>query len=219
MANNFKVFKSGRIKITGISGIYKISCLINNKIYIGSASCLSSRKRDHFNFLKRNKHYNSYLQRSFNKHGESNFVFEVLEYCEKENLLKREQHYLDTLKKLFNICKTAGSTLGRKRPLIERLEMSRRQKGKEAPNLCETYQISLIGEIINLFPSTKEAMKKTGVYHFSIGAVCRLEQHSSGGYLWCYKKNIDNNLITIEELVYNYNRTLKHLSKKIKNNV
>lgn len=37
----------------------------------------------------------------------------ILEYCSVENLIQREQYYIDTLNPEYNICSTAGSTLGK----------------------------------------------------------------------------------------------------------
>lgn len=46
--------------------------------------------------MKNNKHYNPYLQNAWNKYGEENFVFEIIEIVENENILRnREQHYID----------------------------------------------------------------------------------------------------------------------------
>ena len=94
------------------SGIYKIINVINNKIYIGSASNIENRFATHKNSLRNNKHHSIYLQRSWNKYGDLNFNFEIIEYCEKLELLNREQYYLDTLNPEYNICKIAGSCLG-----------------------------------------------------------------------------------------------------------
>lgn len=47
------------------------------------------------------------------KNGYDIFRLEILEYCEKSLILEREQYYLDILKPRYNICKVAGSTLGR----------------------------------------------------------------------------------------------------------
>jgi group I intron endonuclease len=99
------------------SGIYKITCTATNKIYVGSAVNLSKRKNNHFHSLKKNKHENSYLQNSFNKYGESFFIFETLEIVEKDNLIICEQKWIDVLKeqyKLYNLNMIAGSFLGRK---------------------------------------------------------------------------------------------------------
>ena len=43
------------------AGIYKITCLKNNKIYIGSSIELHTRRRNHFLELRKGIHYNSYL--------------------------------------------------------------------------------------------------------------------------------------------------------------
>lgn len=95
------------------SGIYQIRNIVNDKVYIGSAIYLKGRKNIHLYHLRNNKHHSQYLQKSFNKYGEENFVFEVLEFVEsKENLIEREQFYIDTLNPDYNICKTAGSRLG-----------------------------------------------------------------------------------------------------------
>ena len=94
------------------SGIYKIIDLIG-RFYVGSAVCLNKRKSVHFCELKKNKHHNPILQSYYNKYGESSLHFEVLEFCEKENLISREQFYLDYLKPHYNVCPTAGNCLGR----------------------------------------------------------------------------------------------------------
>ena len=75
------------------SGIYQIRNLVNGKIYVGSSINLHVRKLSHFNSLKRNDHANQHLQKAYNKYGLDKFVFEVLEYVEKDMLLEREQYY------------------------------------------------------------------------------------------------------------------------------
>ena len=114
------------------SGIYQIRNLVNGKVYIGSTINLNKRKLKHFNLLKNNKHDNSHLQSSFNKHSEQNFIFEVIEEVqEKTNLIEREQFYLDALKPEYNICKIAGNTLGTKRSVETKMKMSEAQKGEK----------------------------------------------------------------------------------------
>jgi hypothetical protein len=54
------------------------------------------------------------IDRALLKYGYSNFMFEILEYCTKDNVLEREQYYIDLLKPIYNIVKIAGSTLGYK---------------------------------------------------------------------------------------------------------
>ena len=78
-------------------GVYIIKNDINNKIYIGSTK-MSFLKRiwHHLSCLRNNTHKNPILQRSFNKYGEDNFSFHIIEVCENKNDVPiREQFYLD----------------------------------------------------------------------------------------------------------------------------
>jgi len=65
-----------------MKGIYKITNSVNGKLYIGQSVNMSNRQTAHFEALRSKRHYNNYLQKSFNKYGESNFVFTIIEECE-----------------------------------------------------------------------------------------------------------------------------------------
>lgn len=102
-----------------LSGIYKITNLKNGKIYVGSAKNLYYRWRMHLFQLRKGRHHSKYFQRAYDKHGEENFKNETLFICSKEDLIFYEQRTLDFYdscdpKKGYNICRTAGSSLGRK---------------------------------------------------------------------------------------------------------
>jgi group I intron endonuclease len=77
------------------TGIYTITNLVNEKFYIGSAIDIHNRWSDHRSNLRSNKHANVHLQRSWNKHGENSFKFEIKVLCDMTNLRKIEQIYLD----------------------------------------------------------------------------------------------------------------------------
>ena len=83
-------------------GIYRIKNLKNKKCYYGSSKNIEKRWRTHSNNLKNGKHHNIHLQRSWDKYGEDNFVFELVEECNETILLELEQKYLD-LNPEFNI--------------------------------------------------------------------------------------------------------------------
>jgi group I intron endonuclease len=99
-------------------GIYTIICLINDKMYIGSAINIRIRWNNHKYQLKNNKHDNIYLQRAWNKYGEENFEFRIIEIIEdKSNLIEREQYWIDKLKTCdkefgYNLRVIATSNLG-----------------------------------------------------------------------------------------------------------
>lgn len=75
------------------SGIYKITNILDGKIYIGCASNLKHRQRHHFSDLKYNIHRNIHLQRAYNKYGSHNFIFEIIEYCSIDMLNERENYW------------------------------------------------------------------------------------------------------------------------------
>lgn len=84
-----------------MSGIYTITNLIDGKMYVGFAIVFNTRKNDHWDKLRKNKHKNIHLQRAWNKYGEENFVFEILEECENKFLTSQE-HYWATILNTHN---------------------------------------------------------------------------------------------------------------------
>jgi group I intron endonuclease len=79
--------------------------LQNNKIYIGSAVKFVKRRCQHLSYLRNNIHHSLRLQRSFNKYGEENFVFKVINYYKEisyDDLLLKEEYYIHWLKPEFN---------------------------------------------------------------------------------------------------------------------
>jgi group I intron endonuclease len=76
-------------------GVYKILNLATDHFYIGSAVNLQRRKTRHFSELRSQKHNNPRLQAAWNKHGEQNFVFTVLEFVpRREDLYVVEDKWL-----------------------------------------------------------------------------------------------------------------------------
>jgi len=52
------------------------------------------------------------IHKALLKYGYSNFKLEILEYCNKDEVIAREQYYLDLLLPKYNILKISGSSLG-----------------------------------------------------------------------------------------------------------
>lgn len=77
------------------SGIYKIVNEVNGKFYWGSTDNFDRRFGEHKRALSKNEHFNRHLQFAWNKYGEDNFVFEVVEKCGEEMLFEIEQKHLD----------------------------------------------------------------------------------------------------------------------------
>jgi group I intron endonuclease len=79
-----------------MSCIYKITCVKNQKYYIGSTVNKTQRWARHRRELRTGVHKNKNMQAAWNKHGEATFEFAVLENVADPVLLMQvEQRYLD----------------------------------------------------------------------------------------------------------------------------
>ena len=59
-------------------GVYRITCIKDSQIYIGSSVNIKERWQQHLALLRGNRHSSKYLQNAYNKYGEDSFKFEVL---------------------------------------------------------------------------------------------------------------------------------------------
>ena len=112
------------------SGIYKIT--IGPKYYFGQSLDVSMRKNQHTSKLFRDMHYNVYMQNAYNKYQE--FKFEVVLYCDADNLDMYEQIFLDKYvgeKDCMNILANAYSSKGYKHTDETRAKMSKIQTGRK----------------------------------------------------------------------------------------
>lgn len=84
-----------------ISGIYKIVNKINGKYYVGGSEKIigyKGRWYNHRKSLNKNNHHCIGLQRAWNKYGEKNFEFIIVEHTDISELSMAEQKYLDIAK-------------------------------------------------------------------------------------------------------------------------
>lgn len=180
------------------TGIYKITCLINSKFYIGSAYCINAseskkgflgRLNRHLYALKANKHRNRILQNSFNKYGIESFVFEIIEVCNPNECIAKEQYYLDTLQPFdpvgFNICKSSLSN-------NKKENFKNRTTNRDYSNANSHLKISIIQKdlndnMINEFDGISEAARITCTQRVQIYKCCRGEAKTAGGFVWQYK--------------------------------
>lgn len=154
-------------------GIYKITCVETNKIYIGSSINIYSRWVAHLVELNKNRHDNPKLQHAYNKYGKSKFTIDIIEECNSDILLEREQYYLDFLKPFgcvgFNINEkaTCGPYMGKSLTLI-----------------------SPTGEICSA-NSAHEFVGKYNLPHKAIGSLCLLRDKKKEYYMgWSHPDNI-----------------------------
>ena len=103
-------------------GIYRIKNKLNKNSYYGSSKNIEKRWKQHKTLLKSKRHHNIYLQRAWEKYGENNFLFEIIELCDEKLLYEIEQKYLDTYPK-YNIgLKSCGGDNFSKNPNQDKIK-------------------------------------------------------------------------------------------------
>ena len=157
-------------------GIYKITNLINNKVYIGQSKQIEIRWQQH---KTSNKNYALYS--AFKKYGIDNFKFEIIEECFENLLNEREKYWINFYHSLapngYNMT-LGGDSCGH-----ETLEK-------------KVQQYDLNGNFIQEFKSISEASRQTGLDDANISACCnqKLHFHTVGGFQWKFSDN--NKIIT-----------------------
>src|SRR5271165_5090577 len=76
--------------------IYKITNLINNKLYIGYTKNLEKRWKQHLHIAStKKKDLYHYIHKSINKYGSNNFIIEQIEECESKQIaIEREKYWI-----------------------------------------------------------------------------------------------------------------------------
>lgn len=79
-----------------MTGIYKVTNTINNKVYIGQSINIEKRWRAHRTspYNSNSNSYNSIFYRAIRKYKINNFKFEVLEECAEDKLNEREIYWI-----------------------------------------------------------------------------------------------------------------------------
>jgi group I intron endonuclease len=126
-----------------ITGIYIIRNTVNNKVYVGSATDIRKRWRDHKWHLNHNKHHNSHLQASWNKYGINAFEFSVIFECKINDLLINERKLILKFKSSdnnygYNVNDPEHSFLNKKHSEKTKQILSLQKQGKNNPMYGKT---------------------------------------------------------------------------------
>lgn len=185
----FKVKKENWRK----TGVYCVTNLINNKIYIGSTSTnFRQRFLQHKSDYKKKKQKIPILHKAFDKYGYRNFAFSIMFICPKKDCIKMEQFYIDKGVD-YNACLIAGSLLG-----FKHSEDSKTRTVIKGKHHCATKvdMYSLNGEFIKSFDSMTDAQECMGIKSKSnISQCCKGKVFSAGGFRWSYhNKELSNRI-------------------------
>lgn len=150
-------------------GIYQIECLVNHKKYIGQSKvAIGTRKNAHFLNLRRGIHYNREMQNDYNKYGEENFEFSLIEEVEDITKLdEREKFWIkekDTMNIGYNLCLGGQGLHGIKRSKETKKMIGKKNAinmlGKKA-SLETRKKMSNSHKRIPIHPNSLKALLKT----------------------------------------------------------
>jgi len=79
-----------------------------------------------------------YKAKAILKHGHSNFIFDIIEYCEAIDTIKREQYYLDHFDFYYNVLAKADSLFGYRHTSKTLAEMKGRKNALGYKHTIET---------------------------------------------------------------------------------
>ena len=83
---------------TKVCGIYKITSLISDKIYIGQSVDIRERMKTHIKTGLSNDQATNKLYQAMKKDGIENFTFELLEEIPRNELNDREKYWIEFYK-------------------------------------------------------------------------------------------------------------------------
>lgn len=117
------------------TGIYIVTCTVNNNFYIGQSKHIDIRWNEHLKDLRRSCHHNIHLQRCYDKYGESSFEFMLLKECPVEWLDRYEQLWLDLYidhPNCINVARSANSPMRDRKHSEESLSKMRSKEHTDA---------------------------------------------------------------------------------------
>jgi len=146
--------------------IYIIQNKVNQKVYVGVTVCYENRWSQHILSLRKKNHHSLKLQRAWNKYGEENFSFEVIERCDLQHLYQKEiDHILELNSYKLGYNNTKGGKGGDYRPIK---------------------QFDKFGNFIEEFLSITQAANKLNITHTNIWKVCNKINITAGDFQWRY---------------------------------
>lgn len=139
------------IKLKNKCGIYMIFNILNGKRYIGSSNNLYNRLYTHYSHLKDNCSHNQHLQNAWNKYGEENFNYAILEYCNEDVQFEKEQKYISFMFPEYNKSEFVIANTNRIVTESTREKISNTLKNKYNLGVIKTYKQNHVWETTYLY--------------------------------------------------------------------
>lgn len=156
-----------------LCGIYCIRNKINDKRYIGKSISIIDRLSAHKKGLNKNKSHNYHFQNSWNKYGEENFIFFVLELCPRDVLNEREICWIEVYNSCnsdfgFNKTKGGEGALGVDRRGIKNGMFGKHRSEEFKKNMSDRFKnktmMELFGEVKAKDIFQKRSKKRKDLY-------------------------------------------------------
>lgn len=181
-----------------ICGIYCIENLVNGKKYIGLSRNIFQRFNRHKNSLNGGYHTNEHLQSAWNKYGENNFSFSIIEVCNEDELKNKEIYYIkeyNTQNRKYGYNKTSGGDgiKNLSEECAEKISISESKK----PVVC----FSLNGDFISEYRNCRVAADFVSGNTENIRVCCdkKIGRKTMYGFIWMYKEDFENNGFNISD--------------------
>nr|YP_009739362.1 GIY-YIG homing endonuclease [Tricholoma bakamatsutake]QIC20206.1 GIY-YIG homing endonuclease [Tricholoma bakamatsutake] len=139
------------------SFVYRWTNQRNGKEYLGSTANAKRRLSTYYD-LKGLEDGNMPIYKAILKYGHENFIFDIIEYCQPDEVIQREQYYLDNFDFSYNVLAKAESILGYKHTEETRAKMKGRKNLLGYNHTPET--IERLREIQMAKSHSEEAMQK-----------------------------------------------------------
>lgn len=158
-----------------MQGIYSISCIQEDMIYIGSSVDIDRRWREHRRMLNSETHHCVALQEAWDAYGDESFTFEVIELC--DNIILAEQYWLDKHSHhCYNTSLQASNPMANAEVVQKQLQTIRQNGSRNSQKLTEQQVL----EIVHLLSINTTVADIASQYMISISTIYQIRSYLTG---------------------------------------
>lgn len=186
--------------------IYKITNKVNGKCYIGQTKySLSNRINKHFRYVKNGS--KTYIHNALRKHGQKNFIWEVIEECKTaDELNEMEFHYVKQYKSYWKengynlsyggdgnggLYGEVNGMFGKNHSKETIKKMKKNRKGLTAGNKnpsakgAGTYKITLPNNDFIIIKNVRKYCRENSLQHGPFYDMCNDKRNTKYKGYWC----------------------------------